>query len=323
MSIGTDPVVSIVVVSYNTREMTLACLASVHEQTTVPFELIVVDNASGDGSAEAIAERFPEVELIAEDVNHGFGPAHRLALARATAPLVLLLNPDTVVLDRAIDRLIGFARRTPEAGIWGGRTLYADGSLNPTSCFARMTLGSILCRVLGLNGLFPTSSLFNSEYYGRWPRDTEREVDIVTGCFLLMHRRDWDRLGGFDDAFVMFGEEVDLCLRARRAGMAPRVTPEATIVHHGGASEPVRAERMVQLMRAKVLVLRRHLPRWQRPLGVALFRLWPWSRALSSKVVRRGSGPVWDELWARREEWWDGWPEQPAPHDEAALLPVR
>lgn len=318
-----EPVVTIVVISYNTREMTLACLASVHEQTQTPFELIVVDNASTDGSAEAIAQAFPQATLIAEPVNHGFGPAHRIALARARAPWVLLLNPDTVVLDRAIDRLLAFAGRTPEAGIWGGRTLYGDGSLNPTSCFARMTLWSVFCRMAGLNGIFRGSALFNSEYYGGWPRDTEREVDIVTGCFLLIRRDTWDRLHGFDDVFVMYGEEVDLCLRARALGIRPRVTPEATIIHYGGASQAVRADKMVRLMRAKMELIKRHFPAWQRGPGLAMFRLWPLSRLAATTaagtVLGRGAAAreVWREVWARRAEWQTGFPRPPA--DQPAI----
>ncbi|MDJ1008335.1 MAG: glycosyltransferase family 2 protein [Paracoccaceae bacterium] len=314
---GRAPDLSIVVISYNTRQMTLACLASVAAETRTPHEVIVVDNASTDGSAEAIAAQHPDVTLIAETENHGFGPAHEIAMARARAPWVLLLNPDTVILDGAVDRLLAFARRTPEAGIWGGRTLYGDGSLNPTSCFRRQTLWSVFCRVLGLNGVFRRSSVFNSEYFGNWQRNTERAVDIVTGCFLMIRRETWDALGGFDPAFTMYGEEVDLCLRAEAAGHRPRVTPEATIIHYGGASQPVRADKMVRLLKAKIELIKRHFPPLTRPLGVALFRLWPLSRALAFGLAgrlpggrgRAAHGKVWAETWARRAEWRDGFSE--------------
>lgn len=308
------PDLSIIVVSYNTRELTLTCLESIRAETRTPHEVIVVDNASSDGSAEAIAERFPEVTLLAETVNHGFGPAHDIAMAHARAPWILLLNPDTVVLDRALDRLLDFARSRPEAGIWGGRTLYGDGSLNPTSCFAQMTLWSILCRVLGLNGVFRSSSLFNPEYYGDWRRDSEREVDIVTGCLLLIRRTDWDRLGGFDPAFTTYGEEVDLCLRARAAGFRPRITPDAEIIHYGGASQPDRADKLVRLLRAKVELVERHFPSSTRRLARGLFGLWPLTRAvayrLASWVTRRpahrDAARTWAETWRRRDEWRHG-----------------
>lgn len=308
------PELSIIIVSYNTREMTLACLASVYAETKTPFELIVVDNASSDGSAEAIAEAFPQATLIAEDVNHGFAPAHEIALRHASAPWLLLLNPDTVVLDRALDNLLAFAKRTPDAGIWGGRTLHGDGSLNPASCWGRMTPFSLVSRLFFLSNLLPASEFLNSEEIGRWPRDTEREVDIVTGCLFLMRRADWDALGGFDPAFIMYGEEADLCLRAREAGFRPRITPAATIIHHGGASESVRADKMVRLMRAKTELVNRHFSPLMRGPGRMVLALWPLSRALAWRLAavlgRSGAAEkarAWGDVWRRRAEWKAGY----------------
>ena len=324
------PVVSIVVVSYRTLAMTLACLASIAAETRAPHEVIVIDNASPDGSAEAIAKGFPDAVLMAERDNHGFARANNIAAARARGEYLLLLNPDTVILEGAIDRLLDFAREAPSARIWGGRTVFADGRLNATSAWRRMSLWNIACRSLGLTRVFAASPLFNSEGYGGWDRGTRRRVDIVTGCFLMIARADWEALGGFDPAFVMYGEEADLCLRAARdLGARPMVTPEATIVHHGGASDRVAADRVVATLRAKAELLDRHLPAWQRPLARRLFRLWPLSRGLSLGAARRlrrggaGDGPghrhaagsagegaeVWREVWARRAEWRDGFTE--------------
>lgn len=311
---GETPDLAIIIISFNTREMTLAAIASARSETRLPHEIIVVDNASTDGSAEAIARAHPDIRLIREEVNHGFGPAHEIALAHTRAPWLLLLNPDTVVLGGAIDRVMAFARAHPHAGIWGGRTLYADGTLNPTSCFARMTLWSVFCRVTGLNRVFRGSGLFNSEFYGDWLRDTVRSVDIVTGCFLLIRREFWDSLGGFDPAFTMYGEEVDLCLRAAALGARPMVTPEATIIHHGGASQAVRSDKVVRLMRAKMELIARHFPRRSRAAGLWLFRLWPLSRRIGYGLgarLRRSErlaeqAAIWAEVWARRAEWRDG-----------------
>ena len=118
-------------ISYNTRAMTLDCLRSLEAETTVPHELIVLDNASPDGSAAAIAAAFPELRLIASPDNHGFAKGNNVAAREARGDYLLLLNPDTLVLDRAIDRLVAFAERRPAAGIWGGRTLNGDGTLEP------------------------------------------------------------------------------------------------------------------------------------------------------------------------------------------------
>ena len=309
-----DPELSIIIVSYNTREMTLECIASVKAETHTRCEVIVVDNASSDGSAEAIAHSHPDVTLIAEETNHGFGPAHAIALERARAPWILLLNPDTVVLDRALDKLLAFAKAQPQAKIWGGRTLFADHSLNPASCFAKMSLWSVFCRVTGLNGIFRRSELFNSEYYGTWPRDHVREVDIVSGCLFLINREFWDELGGFDPAFTMYGEEVDLCLRAGKLGARPMMTPDATIIHYGGASERVRADKLVRLMRAKIELIERHFPPRQRRAGTTLFRFWPLSRRIgygfAAKLSQRESleeaAVAWRTVWLRRTEWKSG-----------------
>jgi hypothetical protein len=296
--------------------MTLECLASVFRETQTPCEVIVVDNASQDGSADAIAETFPEVTLLRETRNLGFAGAHGPAVAAARAPWLLLLNPDTIVLDGALDKLLAFAHRRPEAGIWGGRTLYADGTLNPSSCWARMTVWSLACHVSGLSRVFPNSALLNPEAYGGWRRDSERAVDIVTGCLLLIRRETWERLQGFDPAFVMYGEEADLCLRARREGFRPMITPEATIVHHGGASERVREDKMVRLLKAKVELAKRHVPQAGRSFARILLLLWPLSRWLAlapaASALRRddlsAKADTWRNIWGRREEWRDGFP---------------
>ena len=301
-----EPRLSIIVVSYNTREMTLDCLRSIVTETETPYELIVVDNASGDGSAEAIAAEFPDLDLMAETKNHGFARANNLAVARARGEYILLLNPDTVVHDRALDRLLAYAETTPAARIWGGRTIYADGRLNPYSCWRRMTLWNIFCRTSGLAALFPGSAIFNAEAYGGWDRGNAAPVDIVTGCLFLIRRADWQTLGGFDPAFIMYGEEADLCFRAmRELGAQPHITPEATIVHYGAASERVQADKMVRILRAKMELIRRHFPSWQRAPASALFRLWPLSRRWVAGLVpgRRTSADAWREIWARRAEW--------------------
>lgn len=310
------PKVSILVVSFNTREMTLDCLRSIAAETRIPHEVILVDNASKDGSAEAVAQAFPEVRLMAETENHGFAKANNIAAERARGEYVLLLNPDTVVLDGAIDRLVAFAEATPQAMIWGGRTLYGDGRLNPTSCWGKMTLWSVFCITTGLSNLFVNSRLFNSEAYGNWQRDTAREVDIVTGAFLLMKRDLWNRLGGFDLRYVMYGEEADLCLRAQAIGARPMITPDATIIHYVGASQQLRGSKLIMLLKAKIRLIQDHLPGWQRGPATFLMRFWPLMRLWGSEMRLwiKGDSPTRQdnvtklrEVWSRRAEWWNGW----------------
>jgi len=307
-----DPVVSILVVSYNTRAMTLECLASVIAETRVPYELIVLDNASPDGSAAAIAAEFPDVRLIASRENHGFAKGNNHAAREARGRYLLLLNPDTLVLDGAIDRLVAFAARTPEAGIWGGRTLKGDRSLDPICAFGDQTLWSIFCRTTGLARIFGNSALFNSELYGGWARDSEREVDVVQGCFLLVERRLWDVLGGFDPIFGTYGEEADLCWRARARGSRPRMTPEAVIVHYGGASSRRHADKQVLVLKGRMTLIRHHLPGWQQPAAGVLLRLWPLSRMLGARLMAplhpglAEAAAHWSVVWRRRAEWRNG-----------------
>ncbi len=311
--------VSVIIVSYNTRELTLDCLRSVFEQTRdATIEVFVVDNASADGSADVIAAEFPQVRLFALDQNLGFAAANNFAARHAQGEWLLLLNPDTVVLDRAIDRLVAFARRSaaedPACGIFGGRTVFADGRLNPTSAWARPTLWSAWCMATGLTSLFRGHRLLNPEAMPHWQRDTERQVDIVTGCFLLLRRSLWQQLGGFDPAFFMYGEEADLCLRARKRGVKCLICPDATIIHYGGASEPVRAQKKVRLLRAKAQLFHRH---WSRPaarLGVLLLDLWACSRMLSFWAASR----LRPRLRANHESWRSVWRQRAAWHLSAA-----
>ena len=189
--------------------MTLDCIASVIAETTVPYELIVLDNASADGSAAAIAAAYPGIRLIASRENLGFARGNNVAAREARGKYLLLLNPDTLVLDHALDRIVAFAERTP-AGAHLGRphAAAATGSLNPTSVFGDMTLWSLFCRASGLALVFKGSAFFNSEFYGAWQRDSERDVDVVMGCFFLIRRDRWEALGGLDPTFVMYGEEA-------------------------------------------------------------------------------------------------------------------
>ena len=303
--------VSVIIVNWNTREMTLECLRSLYAQTvTTDFEVLLVDNGSHDGSAAAIAAEFPQVRLLAESVNHGFAVANNLAIKLARGRRALLLNTDTVVLNGAVDRIVQFADSRPGARIWGGRTLFGDHSLNFTSCWQRMTLWSVACFAFGLTKAFPRSNFFNPEGLTAWKRDSVREVDIVTGCFLLIDTALWHQLGGFDPIFFMYGEEADLCLRARKFGARPVITPEATIIHYGGGSAATRSDPNVRLLRAKIALARRGmgsvsagLVRWLYLLAVALRA---GLYALAVRLGRHraaGQAGMWRETLLRHNEW--------------------
>jgi N-acetylglucosaminyl-diphospho-decaprenol L-rhamnosyltransferase len=303
---------SILVISYNTKEMTIACIESVFEQTRLtPFEIIVWDNASDDDSAEGIGARFHNsVRLIASNENIGFAAANNRAAKLASGNFLLLLNPDTVVLDGAIDKLVGFANARSAAGIWGGRTVFRNGALNPSSCWQRQTLWSLSCQMLGLSSVFRGSTLFNPEGLGGWDRVGVRNVDIVSGCFLLIHREIWNKLGGFSEEFFMYGEDADLCLRAQSLGVRPLITSDATIIHYGGASERIRADKLVRLLKAKSLLLERHLNPADRQFGKWLLSMWPLSRYMVHHLLSRAGSKAsteprdaWRNVVTRKREW--------------------
>jgi GT2 family glycosyltransferase len=311
-----DPRVSVIIVSYNTRNMTLECLQSIVTQTRdVSYEVIVIDNNSSDGSADAIRDQFPDLRLIALNENVGFARANNLAAQEARGERLLLLNPDTVILDHAIDRLIAFADRTPSFHVWGGRTLYGDGRLNPTSCWRRITLWNLTCFALGLTYFGRRSALLNSESYGGWDRSTTRHVDIVTGCFFLIDHDLWTHLKGFDPTFFMYGEEADLCHRARQAGARPAITPHATIVHYGGASERVPVDKMVKVFKGRITLINCHFSSFSRGLGRRLHLLAALTRwcgyrmaaKFSDRVTFDQSAKYWRSIWRRRLEWINGY----------------
>lgn len=306
--------ITIIIISHNTRELTLNCLESIYQETTNGiFEIILVDNGSTDNTATIVAAEYPQVRLFALKKNLGYGGANNFAARYARGKYLLLLNPDTVVLDNAIEKLCEFAQQEAHSGIWGGRTLYPDGSLNPTCCYGNMTPWSLFCRALGLSYLFRNTNLFNPETYGAWSYDTVRKVDIITGCFFMIKRDLWQQLGGFDPLFFMYGEEADLCLRSKNIGVQPMFTPDAEIIHYGGMSETSQASRSSKVLRAKTTLIRKHWPKKYINFGLKILVLYVASRTFVTCILSllapnnyRSKKENWAVLWRARKEWLPG-----------------
>jgi GT2 family glycosyltransferase len=306
---------TVIVVSYNTRDLTLAALRTLFAQTReMAMKVVVFDNASDDGSADAIAAAFPDVQLIRSSENLGFARANNLVAEKADTEWLLLLNPDTEVHAGAVDRLVAFAQAHPKAGIYGGRTVFPDGSLNMASCWMRITPWSTVCNALGLSAIFPNSAVFNPEAIGGWQRDTVRDVDIVVGCFFLIRTEIWQRLGGFDLRYFMYGEEADLCLRAKRLGYQPVITPEAEIMHIVGAASKNRADKIMLLARARATLIRDHWPKRWIPFGLGMMVLWSAMRAAGfSGLAKLSAGryavkaATWTGVWKARHKWIRGY----------------
>ncbi len=302
------PRLSVLMVSYNTRAMTLKALETLYATAQgISFETILVDNDSKDGSADAIAAAFPQVKLIRSSENLGFARGNNLAGEHARGEWILLLNPDTETYAHAVENLLAFGEAHPQAGIYGGRTVYPDGSLNIYSCGNRPTPWSLFCHATGLTRVAP--SLFDPEFMRSWPRDRVRQVDIIYGCFLLLRRTLWDELGGFDTSFFMYTEDSDLCLRARQLGYRPMFTPDATIMHLVGASS-LRADRVIYMCRGTGKLIDRYWPPATRPFGHAMIKLSVWTRMMASAALARlkparyaNTASQWGRVWSERRAW--------------------
>jgi N-acetylglucosaminyl-diphospho-decaprenol L-rhamnosyltransferase len=230
-------------VSWNTRERILAALRSVSRIRGLSFEILVIDNDSADDSADAVSREFPEVRLFRNAHNLGFAAGVNLGLREARHPLILLLNPDTIVSDRAIELLASYAYHHPEAGIIGPRVLNEDGSLQDSRISFPSEL-NLLLQATYLYKLFPKSRLFNPEQIGGHAPLASRPVNAVSGSCLLVRRETIEAIGVMDEQFFMYFEEVDLCYRAWERGIEVHYTPEPTITHSGSGSSRLAARKM-------------------------------------------------------------------------------
>ena len=165
----------IILVSYNTADYTKRAIESVYDETRdTSFKVIMVDNNSSDDSVELISKTFPDVEIIQTGENLGFAGGVNVGAKASESEYILLLNPDTVILEGAIDKLMVYAKKTPQAGIWGGVTLNNDLSLNPNNARAQLSFKNLLFSALGLSKVFNKSCFFNHDNYGCWGRNSER-----------------------------------------------------------------------------------------------------------------------------------------------------
>ncbi len=304
----------IIIVSYNTAEYTRRAIESVYAETTITeFKIIMVDNDSKDNSVALIANEFPKVEIIQTGSNLGFAGGVNIGTKASDSEYILLLNPDTVILDKAIDKLIAYAKKTPQAGIWGGVTLNNDLTLNPNNARAKLSSKTLLFSALGLSKVFNKSCLFNHDNYGCWDRKSEREVDVVTGCFFLTPRKLWEQLEGLDETFFMYAEEADYCIRAIKKGYQPRVTPDARIIHHGGVSEVNLSGKMFKLLKGKAELINKHAKSWEKPLHKGLLQLHVLNKLASLQLVslfKKDKQVVlneWRTVYKQRSEWLKGY----------------
>ena len=225
---------SVIIVSWNTAELLRACLDSINGSNLEESEVIIVDNGSVDGTADMIRSRQPGCQLICNSVNRGFAAGNNQALGVARGRYALLLNSDTVLLGDVVQKTVQYMDAHPEVGVLGCRVLNPDGTAQQT-CFQEPSLLNILLKTTGLFRL-PWPRFLSREHMPWWQRDSERDVDVVTGCYMLVRRSALEQVGLLDESFFFCGEETDWCRRFRAAGWKVRFAPVGEIIHYGNAS---------------------------------------------------------------------------------------
>jgi N-acetylglucosaminyl-diphospho-decaprenol L-rhamnosyltransferase len=252
--------IAVVIVSYNTASLLGRCLDAVVGQVSPGDRVVVVDNASTDGSAGTARASFPRVELIESALNRGFGAGCNLGIEATDTPYVLLLNPDCVLSPGSIDGLRRFMDTHPRAAVAGGRLRYGDGTFQH-SAFRFPTLWQVFLDLFPLHWRVTESSL-----NGRYPREWDGrafQVDHPLGALMCVRRAAIDDVGLFDEGYFMYAEEVDWCLRFKRAGWEVWHCPDAVGVHLGGQATRQQAGAMfVQLHRSRFRLFATHFPGW-------------------------------------------------------------
>ena len=289
-----SPKTSIIIVSFNTREILRDCIARLFEVSHgLDIEVIVVDNNSRDASADMVERDFPAVRLIRSAINLGFAAANNLGFGQVTGEFILLLNPDALLEPEALQRALRHMSSDPAIGIGGGRLLDRAGSMQPS---ARL-YPSLLNEVLVLSGLaarFP-----KSRFFGRFDRTWDvsgraSRVDWIPGAFALIRKSALDAVGAFDERFFLYYEEVDLCLRFRRAGWEIWYWPDVVVRHWGGeSSKTVKdvefsssgSQLTLWRMRSALLYYRKHHGALTTSLVALLEAAWHQLRGLRARLL--------------------------------------
>ncbi|MFA7662315.1 MAG: glycosyltransferase family 2 protein [Patescibacteria group bacterium] len=227
---------SIITVGWKVKDLLRECLTSIFEQTqNIDFEVFVIDNNSGDGTAEMVQNEFPQVNLIINPGNSGFAKANNQAIVRAKGEYVLLLNPDTRILDRALDKMVSFMESKTNCGIGACKLLNSDLSLQPSIRRFPKLIDQVLI-LLKVQHLFANLKIFKNYLATDFDYAQDSQVDQVMGAFMLIRRGVIDQIGMLDEEFWIWFEEVDFCQRTKKAGWEVWYTPRANIVHHFGQS---------------------------------------------------------------------------------------
>lgn len=230
---GTGVLVTAVVVNYNTRELLEPCISALRVSAgSIALQIVIVDNASRDGSQDVLRRDFTDCDLLFNDVNVGFGRANNQALAQARGRYLLLLNTDAFLAADTIEKTVGFLEANPSCGLLGVRLVGRDGMLQPCCRYFPTPWNEFLART-GLSRFFPRARLIDDM---AWDHASTRECDWVPGCYYLLRRSVVEAVGLFDPRYFLYYEEVDHCRATKAAGWTVVFFPDTTVVHLGGES---------------------------------------------------------------------------------------
>ena len=228
--------ISIIIVSWNAKKYLEQCIASIIGETIkYQTEIIVVDNASTDGSVELVKGKFPKVKVICNDTNLGFAKANNIGIKQGTGKYICLINSDVEILQGCFDRIVPYFEQHSKIGVIGPQIIGVDGTVQ-RSCMGFPTIWNTFCRALLLDTLFPRSRLFSSYLRTFQKHDTIQYVDVINGCFWLISREALNQVGLLDERFFIYAEDKDWCKRFWDAGWKVVYFPQAQAIHYGGAS---------------------------------------------------------------------------------------
>ena len=253
---------SVVIVGYKSRDPLMECLAALESGGGPPRrEIVVVDNSPGDGTAEALAQRFPDVRMIANRENVGYARAVNQGIAATSGRYVLVMNPDCEVRPGAVATLAEHLDRHPTGAVVGPRILNPDGSLEYSARAFPDHFTFLFNRYSLLTRWFPDNPWSRRYLMSDWDHTSVRDVDWLSGACLLVRREAIDRVGAMDETFFMFNEDVDWCRRMKLGGWSVTYVPDATVVHHIGASRrKVAARIIVERHRGMIHYFHKHHP---------------------------------------------------------------
>jgi O-antigen biosynthesis protein len=284
---------SVIIVNYNVKHFLEQCLFSVRNASRkLDCEVFVVDNNSVDGSVPMVREKFPEVKLIANNDNRGFSKANNQAIKKSTGEYVLLLNPDTIVEDDTFEKVVNFMDSHPDAGGLGVKMVDGKGKFLPESKRGLPKPSVAFYKIFGLSRLFPKSKVFGKYHLTYLDMDEIHKVDVLSGAFMLIRKTLLNKIGGLDEAYFMYGEDIDLSYRITLEGYNNYYFPETRIIHYKGESTKKSSINYVLVFyQAMIIFAGKHFSQKNARLFSLLINMAVYFRAFLA-ILKRLSGKV-------------------------------